>query len=412
MRKIRIGAFITIMLIAIAVAVIVGREVQLVVVRGAGSVVASGSTTLVQSSLDHTSGEPFTSECVQRLSELVTARNSDDNSMLFRVMDSDGRVVFSTMAEEIGATPEEDEFDDAIAGETYIGIVDTAGNSALSNINDERAIEVLTPLQMPGTSEIIGVVETYKPYSHVAPSARRAALIVWIPIVVGALVTFAGLSWVLERASAEAQEHEQEVDSLSSRLHDSMLSLEGQALGTLQALSAAVDEKDSYTARHSLGVTNWAHVIGVAAGLSQAEQATLERAGLLHDLGKIGVPESVLLKPDRLTEEEFELIREHSEAGARILETIPFLDDVVTVVRHHHECWDGTGYPRGLAGEEIPYLARVLAVADAYDAMTTDRPYRAAISAEAACRELLDCSGTQFDPAIVALFVECRETAS
>jgi putative nucleotidyltransferase with HDIG domain len=405
LRKIRLWGFVTIMVVGVVVAVVVGRQVQLVVVRGAGTVVASGSTTLVQSCLELDPEAAFSPASLSRLSDLVSARNAGDNTMLFRVMDSSGHVVFSTMAEEVGEEPEEVEFESAFAGETRIDIVDTAGNDALGNIADERAIEVLVPLTEPGTDTIIGVVETYKPYSQVAASARRAALIVWIPVVIGALVSYAGLSWVLNRATVEVREHQVEVASLNDRLHDSMMTLEGQALGTLQALSAAVDEKDSYTARHSLGVTNWAHLIGVAAGLTPVEQATLERAGLLHDIGKIGVPESVLLKPDRLTEEEFAQIRQHPEAGARILETIPFLDDIVNVVRYHHERWDGRGYPEGLAGEQIPYLARVLAVADAYDAMTTDRPYREAISADEARRELLACSGSQFDPDVVALFV-------
>ncbi len=405
LRKIRLWGFATIMVVAVMVAIVVGREVQMVVVRGAGTVVASGSTTLVQSCLDVDSGASFSPASLARLDELVSARNAGDNTMLFRVMDGRGRVVFSTMVEEVGEEPEEVEFDSVLAGETHIGIVDTAGNEALGDITDERAIEVLTPLTMPGTDTIIGVVETYKPYSQIVGSARRAALIVWIPVFVGALVSFAGLSWVLDRATVEAREHEVEVASLNDRLYDSMMTLEGQALGTLQALSAAVDEKDSYTARHSLGVTNWAHLIGVAAGLSPVEQATLERAGLLHDIGKIGVPESVLLKPSQLTEEEFAQIRQHPEAGARILETIPFLDDIVNVVRYHHERWDGKGYPEGLAGEQIPYLARVLAVADAYDAMTTDRPYREAMPVEEARRELLACAGSQFDPDVIALFV-------
>ncbi|TDB36899.1 MAG: HD-GYP domain-containing protein [Actinobacteria bacterium] len=405
LRKIRLWGFVTIMVVGVIVAVVVGREVQMVVVRGAGTVVASGSTTLVESCLDVDAAGTLTPASLSGLGELVSARNAGDDRMLFRVMDRDGRVLFSTMSEQVGEEPEEEELDAVVAGKTHIGIVDTAGNAALGDITDERAIEVLTPLAMPGTDTIIGVVETYKPYSEVAASARKAAFIVWIPVVVGALVSFAGLSWILNRATAEAREHEVEVASLNDRLHDSMMTLEGQSLGTLQALSAAVDEKDSYTARHSLGVTNWAHIIGVAAGLTTAEQATLERAGLLHDIGKIGVPESVLLKPSKLTDEEFAQIREHPEAGARILEAIPFLEDTVSVVRHHHERWDGSGYPDGLSGEQIPYLARVLAVADAYDAMTTDRPYRQAMPAEAARRELFACAGSQFDPDVVALFV-------
>jgi len=405
LRKIRLYGLISIVVAAILVGAAVGRQVQNVVVKGAGSVIASGSTTLVQDCLEHESGTLFTPECVSRLETLVSARNQGDNKMLFRVMDNDGVVVFSTMPEEVGSSPEEPELDASSAGETRVTIVDTEGNAALSGVDDRRVLEVLAPLQVPATGDIIGVVETYKPYTQIGASAREAMFVVWIPVAIGAMVSYAGLSWILGRAFAAAKEHELEVSSLSEHLHDSMLELAGQSLGTLQALSAAVDEKDSYTARHSLGVTSWAYHIGAAAGLSADDLATLERAGLLHDIGKIGVPETVLLKPSDLTDSEFELIKDHPGAGARILETIPFLETVVPVVRYHHERWDGTGYPEGLAGEAIPYLARILAVADAFDAMTTDRPYRKAMSAEDARREVLACAGTQFDPEIAEAFV-------
>ncbi|MDO8949511.1 MAG: HD-GYP domain-containing protein [Actinomycetota bacterium] len=405
LHKIRVYGAVSIALAAIAVAVLVGRQVQQVVLAGAGNVVASTSSALVESCLDYESGLPFTPESLNRLETLVAERSTDDSRMLIRVMDINGSVIFSTMPEEVGETPEEVEFDASVRGETHVGVVDTAGNAALADVHDTQALEVLTPLVVPGTGEIIGVVETYKPYAEVATSVRDAVLVVWVPVGVGAIVSYLGLLWVLAGASRQLAVHEKEKASLSARLHDSFLSLEGQSLGTLQALSAAVDEKDSYTARHSLGVTGWAHHIGTAAGLSSEDLATLERAGLLHDIGKIGVPESVLLKPGALSEIEFELIKQHPDAGARILEAIPFLDTVVPVVRFHHERWDGKGYPTGLAGEEIPYLARVLAVADAFDAMTTDRPYRKAMSVEDASREIESCAGAQFDPEIARVFL-------
>lgn len=403
LKKIRLYGLVSVLAAALVVGVIVGRQVQTVVLKGAGSVVASGSTTLVQSCLEHESGQPFTPTCLSRLEMLVSAR-SGESAMLFRVMDATGRIVFSTLPEEIGSTPEEAEFEAALSGQTRVEVVGTEGNAALKEMDDTKALEVLTPLRVPATGEIIGVVETYKPYAQIAASARDAMLVVWIPVAIGALVSYAGLSWILGRATMEAKEHEREVASLNSRLHGSMLDLEDQSLGTLQALSAAVDEKDSYTARHSLGVTGWAHYIGLAAGLASEELAVLERASLLHDIGKIGVPESVLLKPGSLTDAEFELIKDHPGAGARILETIPFLESVVPVVRYHHERWDGGGYPEGLRGDAIPYLARVLAIADAFDAMTTDRPYRKAMKAEDARREVAACAGTQFDPDIARVF--------
>jgi HD-GYP domain-containing protein (c-di-GMP phosphodiesterase class II) len=126
---------------------------------------------------------------------------------------------------------------------------------------------------------------------------------------------------------------------------------------------------------------------------------------LLHDIGKIGISDSILLKPGSLTPEEWVVMRSHPEIGRQILEGIPFLRDAIPVVRHHHERWDGTGYPLGLAGTAIPLGARIFAVADAFDAMTFDRPYSKAISLEAARDRIRDSAGTHFDPDVVATFL-------
>ncbi len=132
--------------------------------------------------------------------------------------------------------------------------------------------------------------------------------------------------------------------------------------------------------------------------------ATLRRGALLHDIGKIGVPDRILRKPGPLTEREWETMRSHPDLGARIIANIPFLEEVATIVRAHHERWDGSGYPEGLAEEEIPLGARIFAVADGFDAMTSDRPYRRGRPLEEALAEVERCAGTQFDPAVVRAF--------
>ncbi len=405
LHEIRIYGLVTVAVVALVVAIVVVSQVRTIVMRSAASVVASGSASLVQGSIDSGSDDLLSEIGAGKLRSLVADRRTGQNLIGFRVINPKGIVVFSTDEAEEGTSAIDDQRDlKALDGALEFTVVEPDDDPIMTGAR-ERALKVYAPLRAGAGQKTVAVIETYKPYSQVATSARDATLLVLVPILVGAMVSSAGLLWVIRRAASEVAHRDAEVASLNARLHDSMLSLEGQSLGTLQALSAAVDEKDAYTARHSLGVTNWAHLIGVAANLTPVEQATLERAGLLHDIGKIGVPESVLLKPDKLTEDEFALIREHPDAGARILETIPFLDDIVNIVRYHHERWDGTGYPEGLSGEQIPYLARVLAVADAFDAMTTDRPYRPAMPVEEARRELLSCAGTQFDPEIVQLFV-------
>lgn len=177
-------------------------------------------------------------------------------------------------------------------------------------------------------------------------------------------------------------------------------------LATVRALAAAVDAKDPYTRGHSEGVASYALRIGEQLGLSQEQMTALEMAAYLHDIGKIGISEDILLKPGKLTEVEMGQMRHHPLIGANILKPVAFPWPIAPVVRHHHEHYDGTGYPAGLRRDEIPMLARVLTVADAFEAMVADRPYRRGRSEQEAMLELRRCAGTQFDPRIVESFEE------
>ncbi len=182
-------------------------------------------------------------------------------------------------------------------------------------------------------------------------------------------------------------------------------SLQDAYLATVRALAAAVDAKDPYTRGHSDRVARFAIAIGEAMALAPEQRTALEMAAYLHDIGKIGIPEEILLKPGKLSDEEMGQMRHHPLIGANILKPIAFPWPIAPVVRHHHEHYDGHGYPAGLKGEEIPLLARVLTVADAYEAMVSDRPYRRGRSEEDAILELRRCSGTHFDPRIVDAFI-------
>jgi len=174
---------------------------------------------------------------------------------------------------------------------------------------------------------------------------------------------------------------------------------------TIQGFARAVEANDRYTHGHSDRVANYARIIAEGLGLEKEHVERIYSAALMHDIGKIGIPLDALKKPQKLTREEYEIFKQHPDLGRRILEPISFLKDIVPAVYHHHEQYDGSGYPLGLKGEEIPIEARILAVADTYDAMTSDRPYRAALSHEIATAELRRCAGTQFDPRIVAVFI-------
>ncbi len=183
-------------------------------------------------------------------------------------------------------------------------------------------------------------------------------------------------------------------DSLLINLHD-----------TLQALVRSLEAKDPYTRQHSERVTRMSLGIAKEMGCTQEQLDTLAFAAPLHDIGKIGIKDYVLTKKAALTDEEYELIKKHPVIGAEIVGHLGLLDEETSIVRHHHERWDGRGYPDGLAGREIPRLSRIVAVADAFDAITSCRSYRAACGLDFAKKEILDNSGTQFDPEVVEAFI-------
>jgi putative nucleotidyltransferase with HDIG domain len=175
---------------------------------------------------------------------------------------------------------------------------------------------------------------------------------------------------------------------------------------TLAALMTALDARDRETEGHSLRVSHLAGKLGEAVGLSHHELKALERGSLLHDIGKIGISDTILHKPGQLDENEWKIMRLHPDIGARIVEGIPFLQETIPVIRYHQERWDGSGYPIRLTGEEIPFLARLFAVVDAFDALTSNRPYRQKVSADEALQFLRKEAGILFDPKIIATFEE------
>jgi len=179
----------------------------------------------------------------------------------------------------------------------------------------------------------------------------------------------------------------------------------GLMMGLLHSLTSAVDAKDSYTCGHSERVALLSRHLAKEAGLSDREVERIYMAGLLHDVGKIGVPESVLQKPGKLTPEEFDEMKKHPVIGARILSDIKQISDIIPGVLHHHERFDGRGYPAGLAAENIPLMGRIICLADCFDAMTSNRTYRAAMPIEKALEEIRRSAGTQFDPKLAEIFV-------
>ncbi len=183
------------------------------------------------------------------------------------------------------------------------------------------------------------------------------------------------------------------------------------ALEIARTIMAAVRARDRETHDHCVRVSRGARHLAKAAGLSDFEQMVVEFVGLFHDIGKIGVPDHILLKPGKLTPEEMEIMKEHPRLSARILEPlahIEFFGRLIPGVLHHHERYDGAGYPEGVKGDAIPLPARIVLIADTFDAMTADRAYRKGLPAEVAYKELRDFAGSQFDPHLVKIYLEAK----
>jgi len=187
--------------------------------------------------------------------------------------------------------------------------------------------------------------------------------------------------------------------------------LEETYVGTAAALAAALEAKDDYTADHAQSIADLAVDVGRELGLDERSLRDLRYGAIFHDIGKIAVPDAILHKPGKLTDDEFDVVKRHPITGEQILAPVPFLNDVRSIVRHDHERWDGGGYPDGLSGEEIPIGARIVLVVDAFHAMTSDRPYRQGMPEADALEQLEAGAGTQFDPGVVQAFLRVLDRA-
>ena len=201
-----------------------------------------------------------------------------------------------------------------------------------------------------------------------------------------------------------------EIKRINEELAESNEKLEQAYLDMVQTLRYTVEAKDAYTRGHSDRVSEYSVLIGEKLGLPEDQIKILRIGGLFHDIGKIGVPDRILLKTDKLTDDEYSEIKNHPSIGAHILGAATIFKDIIPIVKYHHERYDGRGYPCGLKGEDIPYVARIAAVADTFDAMTSKRSYRDALNLDIVKEEIERCKGTQFDPAIADVFLEILRT--
>ena len=196
------------------------------------------------------------------------------------------------------------------------------------------------------------------------------------------------------------------IKKINAELKDTYEKLEKSYMESIQTLRYTVEAKDVYTRGHSDRVSEYAVLIGQKLGLSEDDLRNLQIGGLFHDVGKIGVPDSILLKPGKLTDDEYSEIKNHPTIGAHILSSATIFAPLLPIVKHHHERYDGHGYPSKLSGDDIPYLARITAVADTFDAMTSKRVYRGELDLDFVKSEIANCKGSQFDPQVADAFLD------
>ena len=199
------------------------------------------------------------------------------------------------------------------------------------------------------------------------------------------------------------------IKTINEQLHDKNEELERAYLDTIGILRQTVEAKDPYTRGHSDRVSEYSVLIGKKLGLDEKTLHILKIGGLFHDIGKIGIPDSILLKESKLSDEEYSQIKNHPMIGVHMLGDAAIFTDILPIVKHHHERYDGRGYPSQLVGDDIPYVARIAAVADTFDAMTSKRSYRDSLPIDVVRAEIERCSGTQFDPNIAKVFLDIMD---
>ena len=214
---------------------------------------------------------------------------------------------------------------------------------------------------------------------------------------------------LLIESGIKSIEQMNEIKRINDELSNTIEKLEKAYLDSIETLRYTVEAKDPYTRGHSDRVSRYSVLIGKYLGLPEEDLKTLKIGGLFHDIGKIGIPDSILLKESKLTDDEYSEIKNHPSIGAHILCNAEAFKDIIPIVKHHHERFDGRGYPGKLKGEDIPYFARIAAVADTFDAMTSRRTYRDSLPLDVVKEEIRDCSGTQFDPEIAKVFLDILE---
>lgn len=316
---------------------------------------------------------------------LFRAHGISDRGLRIRLWRADGRLLYSNVSETSAAETA------SLDLSTENGFAEFLKSRGRVESAAPGVVRFFVPVVVEGNPKPLGAFEIFYDLTNLQQQLRRIRRTVWTAVPLGFLALYASVFVLVRQASRRLLK--QQADLITAHL------------GTYQALASAIDAKDSYTGDHSTNVADLAARVAQALGVPAKVVDEVRIGARLHDLGKIGVPDATLTKPGPLTPQEWTIMRNHAERGFEILNKAPLPDGVKLAVRHSHERWDGKGYPGGLAGEAIPLIARIVAVVDAFEAMTSDRPYRKALPQEEAIRRLERAAGSQFDPRVVSVFV-------
>lgn len=271
------------------------------------------------------------------------------------------------------------------------------------NNDDKTKFNLFIPIKL-NTGQVAVAILQY-PDSIISSHALDLVRVIGLTLSGGLLFLFLLLTSIMLETSKTIVKQNNILIRQNAELEISNKLLDDSYKSTVIAMSNAVDARDPYTAGHSSRVSKISIMIAREMNLDNSFIETLEYGTLFHDIGKIGIPDNILNKPGKLTYEEFEQIKKHPELGYKILSNVAFLNESLPLITHHHERYDGNGYPNQLIGKDIPLGSRIIAIADTFDAMTSDRPYRQALSTEIAITEIVKNSGSQFDPNIVDYFL-------
>lgn len=290
-------------------------------------------------------------------------------------------------------------FDKAISLKKDYTIVDSSHKivQSLDHSGDEF-IAVYLPIYDHNDTTLLGVFEVYRVFDHSRDIINQNTLAVLAILFAGLILLYLFLAKVIHSSSGKVVRQAQALKVSYTQLSNLYRSM-------IRAITNAIDARDEFTSGHSQRVSEYAVAFSKYLGHEKDVIDHLEIAALLHDIGKLGIPESIIKKNDKLTQSEYEIIRQHPAIGVKIIKDIDELSNVVDVIQYHHEQYSGIGYPASLKGEAIPYEARLVTIIDAYDAMTSERPYRKAMTSDQAIEELKSCSGSQFDPELTDQFI-------